>query len=248
MPLHKKQAVPEQIDIGWVPTESGYQKTRSPLIILDSITRLQESRRFLTLTKKRYFSGNTILVDYSSKHLLIDRPLDWPPQLTGLIFIRFQDTAKLLNFYKAKIVEVTNDSIFTEFPTELFQLQRRQYYRVSVPSSNNVSLQYKGSEYSDLIAQDVSIRGILIFRKSAPLFEVGDEVNNLALEVYGPTRDNTSKSRANLRAQQGEVVRLDKIKEVDQYFAGLKLCPNKQEEMLLQKYIHRRELSDLRKL
>jgi hypothetical protein len=246
MPLHKKQAA-EKIDIGWVATESGYQKTRSPLIIMNSVTSLKKARCFLTLTRKGYFSGNTILVDYSAKHLVIDRPLDWPPQQGGLIFIRFQDKAKLLNHYKAKIIKVTHDSIFTEFPVELFQLQRRQYYRVQVPSSNNVSFQFRGSECSGLIAQDISIRGILIFKKSSHLLEIGDEVNNLTMEIYDPVKNDTSKISVNLQAQQGEVVRLDRIKEIDQYFAGLKLFPDRKEEKLLQKYIHQRELSDLRK-
>ena len=247
MPLYKKQKTRKSVDIGWVPTESGYQKTCSPLIIMNSLARLKKSRRFVTLTKKGYFSGNTILVDCSTKHTVIDRPLDWPAQQGGLVFVRFQDDAKLLNYYKAKIIKVTNDSIITEFPVELLQLQRRQYYRVSVPGSNNVSFQLKGSERSGLIAQDLSIRGILICKKSHHLFEIGDEIKDLSLEVYSSTNGVKSEISVNLQAQQGEVVRLDKIKEIDQYIAGLKLFPDRKEEKLLQKYIHQRELSDLRK-
>ena len=248
MLLPKKQARPEQVDIGWIQTASGYQKTCSPQIIMNSISNLWKSRRFLTLTKKGYFSGNTILIEYSTKHLVIDRPLNWPSQLAGHIFIRFRDKANLLNYYMAEISEVTRDSIITRFPTDLYQLQRRQYYRVSVPGLNNVSLQFKECEYSGLIAQDISVGGILIFRRAAQLFKVGDEVNKLTLEVYGTTQNNASKIKASLQAEQGKIVRLDRVKKVDQHFAGLKLFPNKKEEKLLQKYIHRRELSDLRKL
>lgn len=247
MPLYKKSQNKDRVPSIWVQTESGYQKTNSPLLITNSLERLREERRFVTLTNKKYVSGNTVLVDFSTKHMEIDRPLDWPLQMGGPVFVRFLDSANLLNYYKAKVIKVTEKSVFTEFPFELFQLQRRQFYRVSVPGLNNVRLLYKGSECSGLIAQDLSIRGILISKKSSQIFDIGDEVENLCLEIRSATKSADSQLTICLQAQQGEVVRLDKNSDLNQYIAGLKLFPDRKEEKILQKYIHQRELSDLRK-
>nr|MBF0223275.1 PilZ domain-containing protein [Desulfobulbaceae bacterium] len=242
MPLYKTSHPKRPGPSIWIQTESGYQKTCSPLLITNSLERLREERRFVTLTNKKYVSGNTVLVDFSTKHLEIDRPLDWPLQMGGPVFVRFLDRANLLNYYKAKVIKVTDNSILTEFPVELFQLQRRQFYRVSVPGLNNVTLQCKGNECSGLIAQDLSIRGILISKKSGQIFDIGDEVENLCLEIHSSGKSVYSQLTISLQAQQGQVVRLDKNSDLNQYIAGLKLFPDRKEEKILQKYIHQREL------
>lgn len=247
MPIRKDATPKSPINVGWVPDDSGYQKTRSPLIITNSMVRLRENRRFVSLTKKGYVSGNTILVDFSSKHLEIDKPLDWPPRQGGPILVRFQDEANLLNYYRTKVVKVTENSIITEFPTELYQLQRRQYFRVSVPGSNSVSLQCKGDSRSGLIAQDISIRGLLVARKKNQIFAVGEEVHNLRLDIYSVLKGDKPEILFQLQAKQGEVVRLAEHQQIQQHIAGLRLFPDKKEEKALLEYIRKRELSDLRK-
>ncbi|MBU0673872.1 MAG: PilZ domain-containing protein [Proteobacteria bacterium] len=228
------------MDSGWVHDELGYQRTRSPVIIRQSLIALKQQRVFLSLAQKGYQSGNTVLVDFDQDKLIIDRPLDLPKNITGSLIVQFRDKGNLQNRYQVRILSLTADSIITTLPQDFFQLQRRRQYRVGLPAGNVVSFTLEGEPCSGFFAKDISAGGMLIGHKKRQL-EVNDRLENLVLEGIG------RKGEA-LCISISQVVRIFQAEEIKRYFAGLLFSPTRQEEEALLKFVRKLELEQIRRL
>ncbi len=229
----------------WVADESGYEKTNSSWVIRQALDRLKKDRVFLTLFHKGYQSGNTILVNYSD-HLQIDKPVDWPGVQVRIRVI-FRDGARLWNHFSVQVLSVTNDTIVTEFPKELFQLQRRLHYRVDVPRGSQVLYTHKGKRCQGLYFQDISIGGILICMK-VPLLEHGDTVSAIEMAIPGGQvlDESGAQMQQIITIGRGEVVRAFRNRQNMTCF-GIEFRPTAQEEKSLFEYVRYRELELLRK-
>ncbi|MBU0482111.1 MAG: PilZ domain-containing protein [Proteobacteria bacterium] len=235
------------IMIGWVQDELGYQKTRSRRIIEYSLQRLKETRRFISLIRKDYQSGNTVLVDFDSEKLIIDLPVDWPAKISGKIVVNFRDESNLMNHYAVQILARTKDSIITSFPVELFKLQRRNHFRVELPSGVMVSMTHRGENKSGFAAKDISGSGIMIFRKRVQVFDVGDKLQNICIRE-GKEKSGSPPGDENcLKVKDAEVVRIAFAEELNLHYAGIMFFPDKKEEEALLKYVRQLELAHLRK-
>jgi len=145
----------------WIPGENGYEKTDSPRLIKQAITGLKERHRFIILLHKDYQSGNTVLVSVDHDSLTIDRPLDWPG-LHKKIRVIYRDESKVWNYFVAKIIAESKDTLKITFPTQLFRLQRRAHFRVAMPADCVTSFMRKDEEFSNIMVNDLSVGGMSI--------------------------------------------------------------------------------------
>ncbi len=234
---------------GWVPDEIGYQRTASMAIISNILKNLIDKRRFLNLRQKDgYQSGNTIIFNFDCRQLAIDKPVDWPGNDLPITIV-FRDDQMLLNHCTVQIRATTSDTLFTEFPTELYQLQRRSHYRVDVPRASRVTLTRKSETIPGFFLSDISANGILISRKGEIILKKDDPVKNITLiippdepPVGDPDDDDTI-----IFIKKGQATRIFINKRLRLCHAGIRLFVEGKEEETLLRYVRRRELELLRR-
>jgi len=245
MALLKKRA--SAVDVGWVPYEGGYEHTRSPEIIANSLTWLKKDRVFLILVFKGYQSGNTILVKIKDKILHIDKPRDWPGKIKKVRVI-FRNSSKLWTHFICNIKAVSFDTLFLHYPEEMFMLQRRTHYRVDVPRGSYASFHCQG-EVRRMSIKDISANGMLIYTQSRlDILQRGQTVSKIQLHIVVEEDDpDTQNGVMVIKIQEGEVVRSFSKKDRKLFFFGIHFIPEPTEEERILKYIRQRELAILRK-
>lgn len=227
---------------GWQTDESGYDITKSPEIISQTLSMLKNKRMFVVIVHKGYQSGSTILVDYDHKHLMIDKPVDWPGT-ENIIRIVFKDGGKLWNHFTVKVKGVKNDLLYTTTPTKISRLQRRSHFRVETPRGSTVSFTHKDESYDNLELIDISAGGIQACSKEhLPLTGEYDNISNVSL--YIPPTANIDETY--LSIQTGKIVRITRNEQQHSYCYGVTFEYIQNEEELLLKYVRQRELELLR--
>ncbi|MDH3394410.1 MAG: PilZ domain-containing protein [Desulfobulbaceae bacterium] len=227
---------------GWNAEDSGYDSTKSPEIITQTLNMLKSKRLFLILIHKGYQSGSTILVGHNDRQLQIDKPVDWPGTET-IIRVVFKDAAKLWNHFTVKVLGVKDDLLYTSRPTKLSRLQRRSHFRVETPRESTVSFTYHDNTFSGLELLDISAGGMQACTKSRlPLTGEGDAINNIS--IYLPPTANIAETH--LTIQKGTVVRALRNEEQHSHCYGVTFDYSQNEEELLLKYVRQRELEMLR--
>ena len=227
---------------GWQAEESGYDVTKSPEIISQTLSMLKNKRMFVVLIYKGYQSGSTILVDYDQNKLMIDKPVDWPN--TEKIFrIVFKDTGKLWNHFTVKVKGVKDDLLITTRPTKISRLQRRSHFRVETPRGSTVSFKYKETSYDELELIDISAGGIQACSKERlPIPGENETINNV--QLYIPPTANIDETY--LLIQTGQIVRITRNENQHAHCYGITFEYLQNEEELLLKYVRQRELELLR--
>ncbi|MBU0484246.1 MAG: hypothetical protein KKB30_07005 [Proteobacteria bacterium] len=244
----KQKIVGSVINSGWVPDEIGYQRTSSLAIIKLVLTKLQSDRRFITLVQKGYQSGNSILVDFDQTRLMIDKPVDWPEGSTKAMVV-YRDDARLWNHFRVRVTATTHDTIYTDFPRELYQLQRRDHYRVDLPRTSIISFVHKNNLHQGFCVQDLSASGILIYRKKKDLLAVNDVISQITIKIPAdePQIGDPEAEGTIIKVSKAEVVRTFRNPRVHVFFFGIKfMLANKEEEIML-RYVRQRELELLRR-
>ncbi len=226
---------------GWVTDESGYERTRSPEIISQTLENIKNNGLFITLYHKDYQSGSTVLVDYDNQ-LIIDKPRNWPKNINSVRVV-FRDEAKLWNHFQVPILSTDHNSICTKLPTEIFQLQRRNNYRVEIPHNTLVEFRYQKKKIRAQYCENVSASGMLIRLKGPILFH-GDLIADVNISL---PRSGTNKTDADsIQVKHAMVVRTFKD-QMGQVWFGIKFIPSIAEEDDLHRYIRSRELELLQK-
>ncbi len=230
------------IQSGWQSDESGYDITSSPEIIQQTLTMLKSKRMFLILLHKGYQSGSTVLVNRTDRHLLIDKPVDWPGKET-VIRVVFRDPAKLWNHFTVKVVGVKEDLLYTTLPLKLFRLQRRAHFRVETPRDSRVSFLHKGIPCAELEVFDISAGGMQACSPHRlPLTGERDPITNITIDL--PASMDVGDTTLSIR--KGEVVRIAHNEEKNYYCYGITFSYTQNEEELLLRYVRQRELELLR--
>ncbi len=232
---------------GWLPDEIGYQRTKSPQIIKSTLDTLKSTRRFVTLVHSGYQSGNTVLVDYNKKQLLIDKPVDWPDTHDQILVV-YRDDARIWNHFSVKVTAITSQNLYTDMPGELFQLQRRNQYRVDLPLATKISFIHKKNIHPGFKVHDISVGGILVYRKKKDLFVKDDMLNNISINIPSdePAMGEENGEDTQISIKQGRVVRTFQNQRLHLFYAGIRLVTNVKEEEELMRYVRQRELELLR--
>lgn len=236
----------------WTTVENGYEKTASRTIIEQVLSIVMQKHRMIVLLSKGYQSGATIFVSIGPQNLVIDRPMDW----AGLKRVRvvFKDDAKVWNHFTVKVTGEGKDTVKTEFPTELFRLQRRAHFRIDAPTGSKASFMLDGELVKDITVGNISIGGMMIFyaKGEAPeTIKDQDVVIHIEVELAPFVADDgeVSGEREVLRLEiaQGVCVRSFLDSNGQQYCLGVMFKPRPQEEVKLMQQIRQLELEELRK-
>jgi c-di-GMP-binding flagellar brake protein YcgR len=230
-----------------VADESGYETTQSQSFILRVLERLRKNRTFLTLYHKGYQSGSTVLLDHGER-LVIDRPHNWPVDLRE-VRVSFRDEAKLWNHFKVRVLSVDRTAVYTELPTELFQLQRRNDYRIDVPRGSRAIFVCKEQEVQTLAVDNISSGGMLI-RMKGPVLFCGDTITDIHITLPvgldgGPATH--AQEELTLMVGKAQVVRTFTDRGTNHIFFGIKFSPTHVEEEELHHYVRQRERELLKK-
>jgi len=241
--MDAKKNIAPGLYVGWVSDESGYEKTRSREIIGQTLDRLKNNRMLITLYHKDYQSGSTVLVDFGEQ-LVIDRPKDWPDNISRVRVV-FKDEGRLWNFFQVAVRSVSSDYVYTDVPVELFLLQRRDNYRVDVPSGSQVTFSHQGKNHVALRLENISAGGMLITLKGQVL-RPGDLLTDLYISLPGGEREGLGKP-TELKIGKAEVARTLRGDNHIHILFGIKFLLTPVEEDRVQRYVRSRELELLKK-
>jgi c-di-GMP-binding flagellar brake protein YcgR len=227
----------------WITLENGTQSTESHELIRMVLDRLREKRELVSLVHKGYQSPKTVIVNYDDKMLEIDKPIDWPAT-QEIIHILFKDETMVWNKVRVQVRRTTESSIFTEFPTTLFRLQRRTNYRVGVPNGSTVMFMHKNEMRQGFQVVDVSANGIFVCTDRFAPLEPGDILLDLA--VFFPGAGTGLSAGTYMNINKGRVMRATRG-DNKKYCYGILFDLTKGEEEALLQYVRLRERELLRK-
>ncbi len=231
----------------WVAHAAGYDYTKSEHIINKTIKWLREKRIFVTLLHQGYQSGGTFVLDYTAEQLLIDKPRDWPRSHKSIRVV-FRNPANLWCHFTSEIISETADTLVFQHPTELFMLQRRSHFRVSLPESCKATFMYNKKKCK-LNMQDISAGGMLLcgsHRGANP--EQGQTIHDITITIPPtPSLSGEQEETIRFKLRKGEVVRSFTNAKTHQLCLGIHFIPTELEQERIMKFVRQRELALLRK-
>lgn len=227
---------------GWVTTEKGYEMTRSKNIITALLKKLKNDRQVVVLLHEGYQSGGCILFDFNENQLLIDRPRDWPGKQKKIQVV-FKDSARLWNHFYAEILSATADTLYATFPEEFYQLQRRNHFRIMVPSGCTASFTFNGVNYSGFSVKDISAGGMLMFTTKKIEIPKDSTIKQIAITI---PENQPDAEPLTIGCREGRVLRGYINKELKAICYAVRFSPSVAEEDEIIKYVRQRELQNLR--
>ncbi len=241
----------------WVTDERGHEKTSSHKTIRQALLMVKENNKFIVIAHKNYQSGNTILIDFDDQGLIIDKPLDWSTKIKK-IRVLYKDESLVWNYFIVKINSTTKDTLKTQFPTELFRMQRRSHFRVEMPHGSIASFTVHKEEYENVVISNISIGGMMFCfeRKdisSPEEFVEQEKMKNFTILVpkkvkpIADQRVEADLQYEKMTVGKGVVVRSFMDDDNRKICLGVKFETTKGEEEKLMKCIRKRELESLRK-
>lgn len=232
---------------GWDMDCTDFEYNRSGPIIINTLNWLREKRIFVTLMHNGYQSCATVVIEVGHDKIVIDKPRDWMASRSKIKVI-FRNQLKLWSFFSCELLATSSDSLYFKIPNELFFIQRRQNYRITLPEGSMATFLYN-TKKCKLNIQDLSTGGMLLSgtspRQLPPLKKTIEHIIISIPSTY--IGASTKKGIVLFKITDGEIVRSFANKNVNLYFAGVKFSPSSQEEGRIMKYIREQELIQLRK-
>lgn len=227
----------------WTILENGAQATESSELIRMALERLRSNREMVTLAHRGYESTKTVIVGADDEKLEIDKPADWPGS-QDKVFILFKDESLVWNHLQVKVLQTTDNSIFTGFPTRLVRIQRRANYRVAAPAASTARFTHKNILHKGIEVVNLSATGMLI-RDERNLPMVKDDVL-AGLALFFPGVDSGLAEGTAIGIRQARVVRTCRD-DNRKYCYGVFFELTAGEEQILLHYVRQRERELLRK-
>ena len=240
--MAKKRQPKDLIQTGWVTLENGYESTKSLEIIKQILAGLLKERHMIVVLHKDYQSGNCILVDVRDDELLIDKPHNWPGT-ESLVRVAYKDAAKLWTHFNTRVTSATEDLLYTEFPKQIYQLQRRDHFRVETPHGSQVSFSFKAAQYSNFTLLDISAGGMKLGSNQKILIPTNATVTDISINISCGSREEEEV----LLVRKGSVVRSYPDRERRLLCYAVKFHPTGPQEDQLVKFVRQQELDMLRK-
>ena len=234
--------VSQTADNFWVPYGNGYEMTQSQEIIAGRLLELKQRKSTLVLVHEQYQSGPSVLVGIEEGRLLIDKPRDWPGT-ENRVRVIFRDRNNIWNHFFSTVATTGSDTLYVTIPTRFFMLQRRESYRVDVPSGSLASFSHQKNHYAEILIKDLSAGGMQIAsRRQIPL-EQGAVLERIMLSL--PL--GSSPSPVSLPCRRGDVIRTSRDPQTKIFLYGVKFQATPREEEAIIRYVRQRELELLRK-
>ncbi len=242
-PMNKKKSTST---ITWVEAENGYEYLKSPQMIARILKDAKKKPRYLTLLHKNYQSGATVLVTVGRKAIGIDLPVDWP-EGAGKVRVLFRDDSKIWNYFTTKIISKSKKTLKIAFPTELFRMQRRAYFRVHMPSKCRVSLISQGEKFANLGVDNISLSGMLMDIPPDQRSESFGEAELLTdIVIMLPSGEGDAVEVLNISISEGLIVRVHEMENGRKTF-GIQFNLQRMEEKALMQFVRHSELANIRK-
>ena len=244
----KKKSLSSDVETGWVTLDSGYETTHSEEIIKQSVANLKKHRIMVILLAKGCRSGSTVLLSFNDRFLVFDKPPNWPGTHSQVQVV-YRDMANLLSYFPVKVVSTGDDIIKTLCPTEIFQLQRRDLFRVTVPSGTSVNFKYRGRPFGNLPLRNVSAGGMLIETSHRQGLPGNAIIKEISITVPADKSESPSGMDKDGRVtiREGKVIRSFFDKQLNCHCYVIQFFPTPVEEEILMKFVRSRELGLLRK-
>ena len=227
---------------GWVPHGSGYEMTRCRHIIVQRLRELKQRKIPIVLVHEKYQSGTTLLLGSREKLLLLDKPLDWPGTHDTIRAIHRGPDA-LWNHFYSKVVKTDSDTLYITVPSAYFMLQRRENYRIDLPSGSMAAFLHKNTLYSNIAIKDLSAGGMLLTTPQASPWETGDSLEEIILTL--PLEGEGS--YATLPCKGAGIVRTSRDTENHYFLYAVQFLASNRESEAIIRYVRQRELELLRK-
>lgn len=227
----------------WVTLDNGAQSTESRALIKKALQYLRKKRELVTLIHKGYQSPKTVIVSFNDQELEIDKPLDWPGT-QKIVNILFKDETLVWNQVRVQVLRVTDNSIITQFPSNLVRLQRRANYRVDVPNGSTAMFMHKDEMFQGFQVVDVSANGVLVCADKYCEVRPGDKIDQISLFFPGMGTGLSAGTYINIR--QGKVMRTARD-DNKKFCYGIHFDLTQNEEETLLQYVRQRERELLRK-
>ncbi len=248
MIISKKQATNPAALKGWVTAGDQYEFTSNREVIEEEVQRLVSKRIWVEIRMKGYRSAPTLVVSLKKNRMEIDRPRDWPPSKD--ITIIYRHVKGPWHFLQAEVDSVSKNAIWTHLPYVFIILERREHFRISVPSDSEVRIFFDhGGAKKEVVGEvlDVSLGGLaalISHKKNVTLPGIRSVVGPIELNLK--LDNNTSWEPIIL--SKAEVVRITQpmrgAKNKKKYALKF-ICPVKESDQLWP-YIRKRELLLLR--
>ncbi|NPB08886.1 MAG: hypothetical protein GXO17_00895 [Thermodesulfobacteria bacterium] len=173
--------------MSWESYEGGYERTRDKNLIRVLLEDLKENAFWVQFVAPNFRSGPTILLEVEKSRLLFDLPRPWDPLLEQARVV-YRDKNHIMHSFRVRIIETDTEEklVITSYPREIYRLERRAYYRISVPEGSKAIFKYRDQEYvADII--DISGSGMAILTKKGDTLNVGDEIQDITLNLMVST-------------------------------------------------------------
>ena len=173
--------------MSWQYFESGYERTTDKNLIRILLDDLRERAYWLQFVASGFRSGPTILLEIKKNRLIFDLPRPWNANLKSARVI-YRDQEKIQHSFKVKILETDPEEkvVITSLPKEYFRLERRRFYRVSVPEGSEAIFKYNGQEIKAEVL-NISGCGMAILTPKGTKLEVQDFLEDVELHLMVST-------------------------------------------------------------
>ena len=238
---------------GWAFYGDEIKYTSSQEIIGQELATLRQERIFIELVGGTFISSPTVLVHFGADGLEIDRPTKWNEELER-IFIKYRLPGLPYYFLRVQITSQDASSIYTTYPDMLTVLERRQFFRVPVPSGSAVLVQKKRNPNRILPGkkrkpvgyvgrvEDISLGGSKIFFDARKVPHP-PPLRSIVGPVLFRVKLNSEKLWGDIKIEEAEVVRLKEARmdEKAAWEVGLSFRVPESKKKRLKDYILARE-------
>lgn len=225
--------------MSWENFEGGYERTRDKNLIRVLLDDLIAKAFWVQFVTKDFRSGPTILLSQEKKYLVFDLPRPWDPYLP-MARVVYRDQDQILHFFRVKIVEtdVKDKVVLTSFPTEVYRLERRSFYRIPVPEGSQASFRCADQELqADVI--NLSGSGMAILTPRGNFLQVGDIIEDIKLKLMISTGKPFDGS---VNINRGRIVREQRCDRGRRLYGIKFLFEKEKEREPIIKYTLKREL------
>ena len=237
----------------WVFKGDRYKFTSNAGIISQELEELKKNRTIIEILAPGYKSTPSLIVN-SKGHLELDRPVDWPG-LNGRLFIQYRFPGYPYSYFVTTFQKEDASSVFVSWPELLAVNERRQFFRIPVPSGCLLVIPKKSAAKEAKVRKrrvpvrfagaikDVSLGGLCFYMEpkrfpSPPPLRARIGPLKLVLKV------TSEKVWDKFEIAEGEVVR-SKETSIDnrrRFEVALKFILRGNEEKRLYEYVRLREI------
>ncbi len=221
----------------WEPWESGYEVNRDPAYLEIILKELEEMGYWVVFVGSGFRSGPTVLLKVGKEELAFDLPRPWRKGLKTARVI-YRDDRNIEYFFRVRILaeDLENKVIYTSKPEEIFRLERREYYRVSVPPGSKASFRYQDRLYQGEI-KDISAGGTAVIITEKDQFVPGKIVEDIVLEL----KLTSVEDFGTIEIPKGEIRRLQDLSG-NKTILGVKFIISDKIREEIIRYVIRREI------